>query len=195
VAGFTLSAMSIGWPIASVTAGRLYTRAGVRTLVRTGGLAATAGAMAIAALAGYGPVAAGAGSFVLGVGLGLLNTTFIVAIQSSVDWRQRGVATASNMLMRNLGSALGGALFGGVLNLHLHRYLAHRGLQDRLSLDSVRELVGERAGSAPLPAATAGALRAGLAGGLHLVFWGIAACALATLLIGWNIPEPGEPGG
>ena len=35
-AGFTLSAMSIGWPIASVLAGRWFTRLGARRLARQG---------------------------------------------------------------------------------------------------------------------------------------------------------------
>ena len=37
-----------------------------------------------------------------------MNTTTLVAIQASVSWSQRGVATATNMLMRILGQALGG---------------------------------------------------------------------------------------
>src|SRR5690606_13479175 len=114
IAGFTLSGMSLGWPIASVIAGRMFLRLGVRRLVRTGGLFVTIGGLAVALLAAYGPVSAAAGAFMMGMGLGLLNTTYIVAIQTSVGWQQRGVATATNMLMRNLGNAVGAALLGGV---------------------------------------------------------------------------------
>lgn len=46
------------------------------------------------------------GAFLLGVGLGLLNTTFIVAIQSSVPWQQRGVATRAMNMHEN--ARLGG---------------------------------------------------------------------------------------
>ena len=146
VAGFTLSAMSIGWPLASVVAGRLFVRVGVRSIVRAGGLCAATGTLVIALFAQHGPLAAGSGAFLLGVGLGLLNTTFIVAIQSSVPWRQRGVATASNMLMRNLGNAVGAALLGGLLNLRLGHYLERRGLAGSVSLEGVRDLVGEGGG-------------------------------------------------
>lgn len=196
VAGFTLSAMSIGWPIASVAAGRLFVRLGVRTLVHTGGIAVATGALLVALLASEGPVPAGVGAFLMGVGLGLLNTTFIVAIQSSVPWEQRGVATASNMLMRNLGNAVGAALLGGLLNLHLASSLARRGLGDRISMDSVRELVGEGGGrGAPLGAEVLGLLREGLSGGLHLVFWVIFLFAAVTLLVSWRIPPLSEPRG
>lgn len=187
VAGFALSAMSIGWPIASVAAGRLFVRVGVRRLVRAGGTAVTAGAFWIALLAAQGPVYVGIGSFVMGMGFGLLNTTFIVAIQTSVAWAQRGVATASNMLMRNLGNAIGAALFGGVLNLSMTRWLARRGLADDVSLESIRGLMAE--GAVPLDPATAALLQQGLAGSLQLVFWGIAACAATILIVSWHVPD------
>ncbi len=159
LAGFTLSVMTLGWPIASFVAGNLIVRVGVRRLARTGGAACLAGALLIALLAGRGAVGAGAGSFVLGVGLGLLATTFVVAIQTSVPWNQRGVATASNMLMRILGSALGAALFGGVLNFQMARYLGRNGLEGRVSLESIQDLMGD---AAPRAAALCGR-RAGAA--------------------------------
>ena len=190
VAGFTLSAMSIGWPLASVAAGRLLVRIGVRPVVRAGGVSAVAGTFVIAAFSAHGPLVAGCGAFLLGVGLGLLNTTFIVAIQSSVPWRQRGVATASNMLMRNLGNAVGAALLGGLLNLRLAHFLEARGLEDTVSLESVRDLVGEGAHAAGgVDAGALALLREGLAGGLGWVFWVIFALALATLLVSWRVPE------
>lgn len=189
VAGFTLSSMSIGWPISSVAAGRLFRRLGVRALVRAGGLAATAGTLLIALLAGRGPLAAGVGAFVLGVGLGLLNTTFIVAIQSSVPWAQRGVATASNMLMRNLGNAVGAALLGGLLNFRLTRSLEQEGLAGRVSLDSVRELVGGSGHGGRLDAGVLALLRDGFSEGLHLVFWAVFLFTAATLLVSWRIPD------
>jgi len=190
VAGFTLSAMSIGWPLASVVAGRLFVRLGVRSIVRMGALSAFLGALCIALFAHHGPVVAGLGAFAMGVGFGLLNTTFIVAIQTSVPWQQRGVATASNMLMRNLGNALGASLLGGVLNLHLSAYLDRRGLAGRVSLDSVRDLVGEGgARGATLDAGTLRLLQGGLSESLRLVFWGVFLAVLITLVLSWRVPD------
>ncbi len=190
VAGFALSAMSIGWPIASVVAGRLFVQLGVRKLARTGGLAVVLGATMIAFLAGDGPVYAGISSFIMGVGLGLLNTTFMVSIQSSVSWAQRGVATASNMLMRILGNALGAAVLGGVLNYRLTYILERNGVADRISLDSIQDLLG---GEAPhtggVPPDMLHLLQQGLSESLHLVFWGIALFAAITLLTSWFVPE------
>jgi EmrB/QacA subfamily drug resistance transporter len=190
LAGFTLSVMTVGWPIASYVAGTVLVRVGVRRLVRLGAVACLAGALMIALLAGGGTVGAGAGSFLLGVGLGLLGTTIVVAIQTSVPWNQRGVATASNLLMRILGSALGAALFGGVLNFQMARYLERNGLEGRVSLQSIQELMGDAAPRAgALPADVMALLRDGLAGSLHTVFWGIVVMAVVTLFAAWRVPE------
>ncbi len=187
MAGFALSAMTLGWPLAAFVGGRRIITTGVVRLARIGGASVLAGAFLIALLAGFGAVPAGIGSFVMGVGLGLVTSTTLVAIQSSVPWNQRGVATASNMLMRILGNALGAALFGGILNLMMARYIRREGLEGRVSLDSIQALMGE---SGPgLPADVLALLREGLSQSLHVVFWGIAILGVLTLAAAWRIPE------
>ena len=191
VAGFALSAMTLGWPLSAFAAGRRIATVGVTRMVRAGGATLVAGSLVIALFAGSGPVAAGAGSFLVGIGLGLLNTTSIVAIQSSVGWRQRGVATASSLLMRILGNAFGAALFGGILNLGMRRYLAREGLGDTVGMDAVQGLMadtGPRPGDALAPDVLA-LLRDGLSASLHVVFWGVAAAGVLTLLAAWRVPE------
>jgi MFS family permease len=54
--------------------------------------------------------------FVVGVGLGLTNVPTLVAMQSVVGWRHRGVVTATNMFSRSIGSAVGVAVFGAIAN-------------------------------------------------------------------------------
>lgn len=189
-AGFTLSAMMLGWPLASFTAGHLIVSQGVRKLARIGGVAISVGSLLIALLASTGALGPGAGSFLLGVGLGFMGTTTVVAIQTSVEWNQRGVATASNMLMRILGNAVGAALFGGVLNFQMRRYLARNGLEDSVSMDSVRDLMGDAAPSASrLAEPVLAVLRGGLSESLHVVFWGIAVMGALTMIAAWRIPE------
>ena len=189
LAGFTLSMMTLGWPLAAFAVGRRIARKGVRGFVRGGGVALVLGTLLIAALSARGALPAGIGSFAVGVGLGLVNSTTIVAIQASVPWSQRGVATASNMLMRILGNALGAALFGGVLNFMMHRYLRREGLEGRVSLDSLQDLIGEGSPGGGLSADVLALVRAGLAESLHVVFWGIALLAALTLVAAWRIPE------
>ena len=177
VAGFTVCAMSVGWPAASVATGHLLLRVGTRRLARIGGSTLFIGSLIIALAVERGPIVAGLGSFVMGAGLGVLNTTFVVAIQSSVGWSQRGVATASNVLMRILGNALGAAVFGGVLNLALRPDRVAGGI-DTLPLRE--DLPGVLGG---------GALHSGLSSGLHMVFWAVLLFALIAVAASWLVPD------
>lgn len=189
-AGFSLTGMTLGWPISAVIAGRLLLTLGARGTSRIGGVTLLAGTLVVALGARHGALYAGIGSFLVGTGLGFVGTTFIVSIQSSVGWAQRGVATASNLLMRLLGSTVGAAVFGGLLNVILQRHLDARGLGDTVPLDRLRDLLGEGAapGAALTPSAL-GALHDGLAVGLQAVFWGIVALAAIALVVCWRIPD------
>jgi EmrB/QacA subfamily drug resistance transporter len=190
LAGFTLSAMTLGWPIASFAAGNLIAKRGARGMIRIGALCGLTGTLIVALLASRGPLAAGVGSFVLGVGLGLLGTSFVVAIQTSVEWNQRGVATASNLLMRILGNALGAALFGGILNFQMRRYLAASGLRGQATVDDIQALMGDAVPHATrLGAHVLTALHDGLSVSLHWVFWAIVAMGIVTLIVAWRVPE------
>jgi EmrB/QacA subfamily drug resistance transporter len=186
--GFTLSAMTLGWPLAAFIAGARIARLGVLRFVRGGGLALVVGTFIIAGFTSAPAFIAGLGSFVVGIGLGLINTTTLVAIQASVSWSQRGVATASNMLMRILGNALGAALFGGLLNYQMRGRLAADGQAGDVSLDDLDLLLGEGGASAIDPGVLDG-LRDALSGSLGTVFWGIAIAAMITLTLAWRIPE------
>ena len=64
---------------------------------------------------------AGGGAFLLGVGMGFCNTAFIVSIQASVGWNERGMATSSTMFMRIVGQSVGAAVFGAILNFGIYR--------------------------------------------------------------------------
>jgi hypothetical protein len=72
----------------------------------------------------FWPAAAG---FVMGIGMGFCNTTFIVAIQTSVGWHERGIGTGSQMFMRMLGMAVGAAIFGAIINYGVDRQLPGAG--------------------------------------------------------------------
>jgi EmrB/QacA subfamily drug resistance transporter len=186
VAGFALTAMSLGWPLASTIAGRLLIRHGSVALSRFGGLMIFLGGLMFVLMRGSsGPWYAGAASFVVGVGMGFLNTTFIVSIQSSVGWEQRGVATASNMFTRIMGNALGAAVFGGLLNQVTLSYLQAR--DSSVSLDDLRLLLD--AGASSLGGAGNELLQSALSSGLHAVYWGVFIAGALTLGLALLMPE------
>jgi MFS family permease len=117
VAGLAVAALAIGWPIAASTSGRVYLRWGFRRCLLLG---AACGAVGAGILTLVGPdsplwlVALACG--VLGLGLGYVVSPSIVAMQSAVEFRQRGVATGANMFARSVGSAVGVAMFGAIAN-------------------------------------------------------------------------------
>lgn len=117
VAGFSLAAMTIGWPIAATLSGRVYMRLGFRDTALIGSVFIVIGAALVGLLPRDAQVWQAAGAaFVMGIGLGLSSSPTIVAVQTSVGWDRRGVATATNMFARSIGSAVGVAVFGAVVN-------------------------------------------------------------------------------
>lgn len=185
-AGFTIAAMSLGWPLASTFSGKWLTRYGFRKLIIAGGIVLVVGAIFFVTLQpSYGPIYAGIGAFIIGVGMGLATTPLVVSVQSSVDWQMRGVATASNMFMRVLGSTVGAALLGGILNMRLIAYLEQQHNVNShipLSLDVTNLLLDPQKRSS-LPADVLKALQDGLTIGLHSVYWGVFALAVISLAI------------
>ena len=100
VGGFAVAALTLGWPLAASSAGRIYLRIGFRDTALIGTVFVVAGAVFTALLTAHSPIwVAGAAALVLGFGLGLTTSPTIVAVQSVVGWDRRGVVTAANMLV------------------------------------------------------------------------------------------------
>ena len=189
VAGFTLTTMSIGWPIASTLAGNLVVKIGFRTTSVLGGVSLMAGSTVyILMTPDLGPIFAGIGSFFIGVGMGLTSTTFIVAIQSSVSWQQRGIATASNMFMRSLGSAVGAALLGGILNSRLQQYLSERTATSNLTISAANQLLDETKRES-LDPAKLDLLQNGLIISLKWVYGGVLVLAILSFALVLTLPR------
>jgi EmrB/QacA subfamily drug resistance transporter len=120
VAGLALAAMTIGWPIAAATAGRLYLSIGFRATLSIGAVVAVAGSLILLTVDGDSSVYHLAlACFVMGLGFGYVASPGVVAAQTAVSWSSRGVATGTNMFARSVGSAVGVAVFGAVVNSYV----------------------------------------------------------------------------
>ncbi|NMH72649.1 MFS transporter [Bacillus sp. RO2] len=189
VAGFTLTTMSIGWPIAAMIAGRLLLKIGFRTTSIIGGVALILGSIIFMTLSpDDGPVWAAFGSFMIGVGMGFSTTAFIVSIQSTVPWQKRGVATASNMFMRTLGSTIGAALLGGVLNSRIQEHLKKNGALSEFSLDSTTLLLNEDQRN-QLSESMRALLQDGLTSALQTVYLVVAGFAVISFILILLLPK------
>ncbi len=189
VAGFTLTTMSIGWPISSIIAGRILLKIGFRKTALIGGILLIIGSIFFVLMAPEsGPLWAAFGSFLLGMGMGFTTTSFIVSIQSTVQWEQRGIATASNMFMRTLGSTIGAALLGGILNSRLLTYIQSQGIQEHVDLNTTNVLLNEEQRN-QLSVPVRDVLQEGLTLSLNTVYWVVLFFAILTFILVILLPK------
>ncbi|UAK31798.1 MFS transporter [Nocardia asteroides] len=117
VAGLTVGALSLGWPLAASLAGKVYLRLGFRTTALIGSGSAALGAASTLLITQHSTVwQIAASCFVIGAGMGLVATPTLIAAQTSAEWTERGVVTSANMFARSIGSAVGVAVFGAIVN-------------------------------------------------------------------------------
>ena len=165
-AGVAVGAMSIGWPVGSVIAGRLLVRTGARPIVLTGTALLFVGALLVTQLSRFDALAyAGVACALTGLGMGLTSTTLLVVIQGAVTWDRRAVATGLVQFSRTIGGAVGVGIMGGVLT-------AFVGAASSAILDP------QAAQTADLQAA-----RDSLASGLTVVYALMAVAAAAVLIL------------
>ena len=120
VSAVILALMSVVWVFGSTAAGLYLPRSTYRQIATLGAVLLIAGAAVLIGLTpARGPGWAGVGAILIGVGMGFCNTTFMISVQTSVAWQQRGAATSSTMFLRFLGQSLGAALFAAVINASL----------------------------------------------------------------------------
>ncbi|MFL6141428.1 MAG: MFS transporter [Labedaea sp.] len=117
VAGFAVAALTLGWPVAATLSGRVYLRFGFRNTALLGAAFAIAGAVILISIDPTSSVVTlAAACLVIGAGLGFINSPALVGAQASADWSTRGVVTGANLFARSVGSAIGIAVFGAIVN-------------------------------------------------------------------------------
>lgn len=175
-AGVAVAAMSIGWPVGSVVAGRSLLRARARPIVLVGCGMLVVGTLLITQLDRVPALwFAALGAAVTGLGMGLMSTTLLVIIQGAVPWQRRAVATGLVQFSRTIGGAVGVGVMGGILT-------AFVGTASSAILDPVARTT--------LPASDLVADRAALASGLDVVYWLMFAVAvLAAALAVRTMPD------
>jgi hypothetical protein len=182
VAGFALGCQSVSWTLATFLAARLMIHGSYRLSAVTGALALLTGGIMLSLLTPQSGIAlAAAGSLVMGIGMGLCNPAFLVSIQASVGWGERGAATGANMFMRMLGQSTGAALFGAIVNFGVHARLPD-------AADAVNRLLDPELRDA-LGAGEAARLTEAVAASVHNVYLVVIAVAAATLAVALAFPS------
>ncbi|HYG60860.1 MAG TPA: MDR family MFS transporter [Symbiobacteriaceae bacterium] len=201
--GMSLLWLSIGWPVAAVVGGKFIMKMGNRPAALLGLALNLFGAVALTVMGrafhDIPEVAFAFVTFVIGSGMGFSTLAFILGVQSSVTWEQRGVATASVAFLRTLGGLMWVALMGSTMNLTLlGRLRAIPGIVASTAAEAgeVANQLLDPALWALLPAAQLGMLREGLAAALrnvHLLMVLAALLSLGAALLVPNMKFSGQP--
>jgi len=119
--GLALTAMSAAWPLGGFLGSRIILRSSYRVSATIGGLTLVSGSILMVAAVelSLGIAWLMVAALLVGLGLGVTNICFVVAVQATVDWNQRGVATSSTAFSRIVGQSFGTAAFAGIVNLGL----------------------------------------------------------------------------
>jgi len=184
IAGYVVSITSVTWMVGSAAGSRIMLRSSYRAATVIGSAIVIIGAGFLITLEpGYGPLWAGTGTALTGLGMGLFQNTFFLAAQAAVGRDRRGTATASTLFARILGQSVGSAVFGGIVNL---------GLADRIGSNAVAKIM-DPALRDHLPADEIGPLMAAIAAALHNVYLVTGVLALVGLLVTRTLPRRLSP--
>jgi MFS family permease len=180
VAGLVLTTPSVTWVIGSMSGGWMMLRFSYRATIVMGGLVLLAGGIIMVMLdADSGPMIAGIGVGLVGIGMGFTTNTYTVSGQGSVGWTQRGIATSMMMFMRQVGQAAGAAIFGGTINAELLKHGASADIVDRILNPVLRRTI---------PSDQLGTLSGANETGLNHVYWITLALALAVVMTALLLP-------
>jgi EmrB/QacA subfamily drug resistance transporter len=186
VAGLALGASSVLWTFGTIGAGKLMLGMSYRAAALIGGLIMIAGVALLLDLApADGAVWAGAAAAVLGLGMGFSNTTFIIAVQTSVGWGERGAATSANMFLRTIGQSIGTGIFGAIFNFGMGQHIAGAN-------DEINRLL-QPATRTGLGAEEVARLSAAIGDSVHQVYLAAGVLALVLLIVGLLIPSGLSP--
>ncbi len=111
---------------------------------------------------------------IMGFGFGPSTAAFVMAVQESVPWSLRGVATSTTQLFRSLGGTIGVALLGAILQFGLRSRL------DASGEGSISAAALDPTAQALLTPEALVALQFALGDALRPVFFGTALLAAAT---------------
>lgn len=115
--GLILMGQVLGWNIGSVPAGKFILKLGYKRVIVTGILLLIVGGILLAALVpmlNYTFLLII--MFILGLGFGISVTAFTIGVQEAVEYKERGISTSIQLFSRNIGTTIGVAIVGGILN-------------------------------------------------------------------------------
>ena len=159
----------------------------MREILTGGYVAASVGLVSLATVTAAVPTALVLLAMTIaGIGLGMAMVGTLITVQNALERRDMGAGTGALLVIRSLGSALGGALAGTLLAMEFRDALARSGVTQPLDLGSLRH--GSEA-MAHLSPAVHQVLAGGVESGFHLIFAAGAVAAIVALVIVRRMPD------
>jgi EmrB/QacA subfamily drug resistance transporter len=170
--GVVLIPLTLGWVVASFVSGQLISHTGrYRIYPLLGSALVLIGCLLLTGLGvGSSSVVASVYLVVIGVGMGTMFQTFVIATQNRVDASELGVATAAIQFFRSMGGSLAVAGLGALLTGEIGTGV------DVNRLTSGAAHVGQAA-------------RVALSHATHAVFWAIVPLAAVVVALAILLPE------
>ncbi|HEY2944948.1 MAG TPA: MFS transporter, partial [Vicinamibacteria bacterium] len=189
-AGAVVTPIMFFWATSASLGTRALVRFGFRATARVGTILIVVGCAALlaAAMAEARVAWISAACALIGMGLGPLATSQMLAVQHAAPETERGVASSLVPFFRALGGALGVGTLGGLLSSGLDRHLG-------AAADVAGRLLARQETALP-PGVTPLAVRHAIAGSLLPVFGVMLVLAVANVVIVGRFPgradEPAE---
>jgi MFS family permease len=190
VSGLRLFPLMAGLLMTSIGSGFLISRWGRYKVFPILGTAIMAAGLFLLSRmsASTGTVTSSLSMFVLGIGLGGVIQVLIIAVQSAVDYKDLGTATAGATFFRSMGGSFGTAVFGAIFANVLSANLAKHLIGVRLPAGVTGASVSPQA-LATLPVTAHSAFTDAYAHSLQTVFLIAVPIAAVAFLLAWLLPE------
>jgi EmrB/QacA subfamily drug resistance transporter len=190
--GVVLIPLMLGWTVTSVISGQIISRTGrYRLFPIAGTLLVLVGFWLLTQMNTHtSDLVATRDMLVIGLGMGLMYQTYVLAVQNAVPPSELGIATASIQFFRSVGGTFAVAAFGSILTSRLSTELSHHFGAQAHSINPER-LLQSPSLAHHLPAHLVEGVRASLASSLHTVFLvclPLAGLALALSLLLKELP-------
>ncbi len=206
--GNLLTPLMMGAVIGSIASGQTVSRTGTYKLVAVlGSILVAVGMLFFARMSASTPrIEVVYGMIIAGLGMGLLQPVYTLAVQNVAPRRQMGAATSSTIFFRSIGSTVGVATFGSIMltryNTEFARALPANMPEGTLPYFSNPLLLGQmrpqlEAAFGRTPGGLAmlqtllGNVKTSLESGLHLIF--VWAAVIMVLSIGVHLLLRSEP--
>ena len=129
ISGLALAPMSVSWLIASVVLGKCIGKYGGKAVIIISNVILVISTILLPTLTINSSILLVlVYVFIMGFGFGGAFTTLTIIVQESVEYNKRGVAMATNSLLRTLGQTIGVSVFGSIFNLYIIKYFVNLGI-------------------------------------------------------------------